>query len=311
MRRLYHHSLLALALPGLFLLSGCPAPKGGPGEITDDDDGMDGSTSAFDPSDSGDEDDGPGTTTGMDTDPVEEDDGSFIVPPEEPPPSCDVWTQDCPGGEKCMPWANDGGNVWNDLKCVDIADNPAQPGDPCTVEGSGVTGLDNCELGSMCWGVDGETNMGTCVSMCAGDQSAPFCEDPDSSCVIVNDGVLTICLPTCDPLLQDCGDTEACYPVNGVFTCAPDASGPELGLFGDPCEAINACDAGLFCAAAEVVPNCQGSLGCCSDFCDLDSIDPTDECSGAGEGQECLAWYEDGDAPPGAQNIGACAIPST
>src|SRR5262245_15971404 len=30
---------------------------------------------------------------------------------------CDVWAQDCPPGEKCMPWANDGGSSWNSLRC--------------------------------------------------------------------------------------------------------------------------------------------------------------------------------------------------
>jgi len=303
----YAAPLFALALPGLLLLSGCPAPKGNePGVMSSDDDDDEASTGWIEPDP--DEPEMATTTTGAEE---SEEGGSFIIPPEEPPPSCDVWTQDCPGGEKCMPWANDGGNQWNDLKCVDITDNPAQPGDPCTVEGSGVTGLDNCDLGSMCWGVDGETNTGTCVAMCAGDQRAPFCEDPDASCVIVNDGVLTICLPSCDPVLQDCGQGEACYPVNGVFTCAPDASGPDQGVFGDPCEAINTCDVGLFCAPAEAVPNCQGSLGCCSDFCDLTGVDPDDDCSGAAEGQECLPAYEEGDVPPGGEHIGLCTIPAS
>ena len=43
-----------------------------------------------------------------------------------------------------------------------------------------------------------------------------------------------------------------CYPrgINEVFTCVPDASG-EMGVYGDPCEYINVCDPGLFCASAE------------------------------------------------------------
>ena len=33
---------------------------------------------------------------------------------------CDMWTQNCPEGEKCMPWANDNGGAWNSSKCSPI-----------------------------------------------------------------------------------------------------------------------------------------------------------------------------------------------
>ncbi|MEX1364969.1 MAG: hypothetical protein AB1Z98_17710, partial [Nannocystaceae bacterium] len=35
-----------------------------------------------------------------------------------PPPQCSLFAQDCPDGEKCMPWANDGGDAWNATICV-------------------------------------------------------------------------------------------------------------------------------------------------------------------------------------------------
>ena len=38
---------------------------------------------------------------------------------------CDLFEQDCPPGEKCMPWANDGGGAWNATRCSPVADNPA------------------------------------------------------------------------------------------------------------------------------------------------------------------------------------------
>jgi hypothetical protein len=43
----------------------------------------------------------------------------FIVDPDGGGPSieCDQWAQDCPPGEKCMPWANDGGSSWNATRC--------------------------------------------------------------------------------------------------------------------------------------------------------------------------------------------------
>ncbi|MCA9708051.1 MAG: ribulose phosphate epimerase [Myxococcales bacterium] len=225
-----------------------------------------------------------------------------MCPPDDPsgPHECDMFAQDCPDGEKCMPWANDGGNAWNATRCSPVVDNPAQPGDMCTVEGSGVSGIDSCDLGSMCWDVDSETNTGTCAPMCTGSEASPVCDDPDTTCINVNDGAIVLCLPLCDPLLQDCSDGSACYGIQESFTCVPDASGP-MGLYGDPCEYINACDPGLFCADATLVPNCQGSAGCCSEFCDLD--DPA--CSGAG--QECVAWSDN--PQPGMELVGGCAIP--
>jgi hypothetical protein len=237
----------------------------------------------------------------------------FICPGDTqggPDTQCDVWAQDCMEGEKCAPWANDGGNAWNATKCVPIDANPGQPGDPCTVEGSGVSGLDSCDASAMCWNVDPETNMGTCVAFCLGTQDNYSCEDPAASCVIVNEGVLILCLPVCDPLLQNCMEGEACYPMPANdFACVPDASGPDLGTYGDPCEYINACDPGLFCGDPSVVPGCAGAAGCCSEFCDMSSPDPNAECQGAAEGQECTAWYAEGEVPPGYENVGACVIP--
>jgi hypothetical protein len=225
---------------------------------------------------------------------------------------CDMFAQDCPDGEKCMPWANDGGNSWNATRCSPIADNPGQAGDECAVEGSGTSGIDDCDLGTMCWDVDPKTNIGTCVAMCTGDESAPICEDPDTSCVIVNEGAIVLCLPACDPLLQDCAEGQACYPVADAWNCAPDASG-ETGIYGDPCEYINVCDPGLICLGAGAVPAgeaCEGSAGCCTEICDL--TDPTGDmqCTGAPGGQLCTAWYEEGSAPPGYEDVGACSLPA-
>jgi hypothetical protein len=207
-----------------------------------------------------------------------------------------------------MPWANDGGSSWNATKCTPVDENPGQVGDGCTVEGSGVSGIDTCDVAMMCYYVDPETNMGTCVAFCGGSMDNPIC-DPGFVCTIVNDGVLILCRPECDPILQDCEiPNTACLPANGTdeFTCIIDASG-DLGMAGDPCEFINACDPGLFCADATVVPNCQAA-GCCSEFCDLTVPDPNTQCTQAG--QECIPWHEAGMAPPGLEHVGACAIPA-
>lgn len=225
----------------------------------------------------------------------------FICPPEVEP-ECDPWAQDCPTGEKCAPWISDGGNSWDALKCVPVDANPGEPGDACTAEGLGASGFDTCAGGSMCWNVD-EAGAGVCVAFCEGSPDNASCSDVSTTCVIANDGVLNLCLPVCDPLLQDCDGNQACYPVGDSFACGPDVSG-EMGLFGEPCAAINVCDAGLWCADAGAVPGCAGSDGCCTSFCDLDE---GAACPGAG--QECVAWFDVGEAPPGAETLGACVIP--
>jgi len=160
-----------------------------------------------------------------------------------------------------------------------------------------VSGIDDCEAFAMCWDVDPRTNMGVCIGFCMGSEANPVCEDPSAQCSITGAGVLIICLPFCDPLLQDCAEGSACYPDNDGFDCAPDASG-EAGAAGDPCEYLNVCDPGLFCAEAPTVPGCRG-LGCCMPFCDLSApMCPLLT--------ECVPWYDDGQAPPGFEDVGGC-----
>jgi len=166
------------------------------------------------------------TGSTADTQDVTDDEGAAFYGGPRPdggggPLECNSWAQDCPEGEKCMPWANDGGNSWNALKCTPLAEDPGAPGDPCTVEGSGVSGIDDCELGAMCWAVDPDTNIGHCVAMCTGSPDAPICEDPATACAIANDGVLHLCLPTCDPLAPMCPEGESCFPVGDEYVCSP------------------------------------------------------------------------------------------
>jgi hypothetical protein len=70
---------------------------------------------------------------------------------------CDTFVQDCPPGEKCTVWASDGGSSWNATKCVAVVDDPSGPSEPCHVELSAVSGLDDCERGAPCWDVDPKT----------------------------------------------------------------------------------------------------------------------------------------------------------
>lgn len=220
---------------------------------------------------------------------------------------CSVWDQDCDAGEKCAAWASDGASSWNATRCVPLDADPVGVGEACTVEGSGVSGIDNCDGDSMCWDVDGETNEGTCVALCEGSENAPTCAPEGTACSISNEGVLIVCLPICNPLADECGNGQACYPSGEFFQCAPDASGEDQGQPGDSCEFVNACDNGTGCVNSALVPTCPaGSSGCCSSFCDLTAEEP-----GCLEGQECLPWYEMGQEPDAClEGVGICSGPA-
>ncbi len=217
-------------------------------------------------------------------------------------PECDVFEQNCPDGEKCTPWANDGGSSWNATRCAPIVDDPDQPGEACVVEGSPASGIDSCDLGSMCWNVDTDTGTGTCISHCMGAPNAPTCADANTICSINGDGVLALCLPTCDPLLfvDACPNDEVCTPYNSTFFCTPDGSA-EGGAAFDACEFVNACDPGNVCINPAAAQACDpGGTGCCLPWCDLSAPD----CPGD---TTCFPWFEEGGVPPGGELIGVCA----
>ena len=213
---------------------------------------------------------------------------------------CDLYLQDCPAGEKCAPYANDGGSSWNDWACVPVDPSPVAPGEPCTVEGSGLTGVDSCAVGSMCWDVDPETNLGTCRAHCVGTEIAPACLDPEAYCTISGDGLMTLCLPSCNPLDPDtCSEGLGCYLFDDTFICIPDASGDVGGLL-EPCEYANACDSGLQCVAGGEIASCDGP--CCAPNCDLQAP----QCPA---GLTCVPYFDEADAPPGYAQLGQCKDP--
>ncbi|MBX7083523.1 MAG: hypothetical protein K1X88_30220 [Nannocystaceae bacterium] len=213
---------------------------------------------------------------------------------------CDVWAQDCPEGEKCMPWANDGGDSWNALRCTPIEPVPDQPGDVCTVEGSGVSGIDSCDLGAMCWNVDPETNTGYCIAMCTGSEAQPSCAGACETCVINNDGVLDLCLSQCHPAHHQCHPGEACTVIGDTFACVP-WSGVGAALEG--CEDNTDCADGLACLAAAQIPGCLDA-NCCTPLCDT----VADDCAAQVPGTAC---NPSGIEVPGCiAGVGVCTAPA-
>lgn len=221
---------------------------------------------------------------------------------------CDLFAQDCPPDQKCMPWAPDGGSTWHGWGCKPLADDPVGIDEVCHVQGSYTAGIDDCELGAMCWDVDPKTNQGTCISFCVNSEQDPICEDPERQCQTGSDNTLWLCVPVCDPIAQDCPVDQACYFFSSLWQCAPDASG-DAGAYGDGCDVINLCDPGLVCLEASAVAGCEGTSGCCTDICDITDPLGDMQCAGVRDGAICQPWYEDGTAPPGSEHVGVCVLP--
>lgn len=227
----------------------------------------------------------------------------FIAAPDIPPSiQCDVFAQDCRQGQKCVPFAADGGAAWSGLKCVDITGDAA-PGEPCTTPDGPLAGADNCDAASICWDVD-DTNLGTCVSQCTGTPRTPNCPEGDQPCAMASEGVLALCFPPCHPLQDDCPDGKFCVPLDDQFRCILQAE--NNGEINDPCQYINACQQDLACIPAPTASSAcdPDAPGCCTPFCQL----PGAPCPNPD--QQCLPWYDPmHPISPGYEDLGVCAIP--
>lgn len=213
---------------------------------------------------------------------------------------CDLAAQDCVTGEKCVPWANDGGDVWNATRCSPIPDDPAGLGEPCVAEGSPVSGIDDCELGALCFAVDPDTLQGTCIALCdTGDPDA--CGD--AVCMASNDYAPYVCVPRCDPLdPATCTAEETCRPIGGDVVCVPTVTLPQ----GLPCGAAEqSCATDQACMGADELASCE-DVECCRPWCDLTAPDPDLPCT-AVPGEVCRPFV---DAPPaGFEHVGVCGLP--
>ncbi len=245
-----------------------------------------------------------GTTgSGRDSTGTSEESGRTFIDPVDGgmPPECTIFDQECPRGEKCTLGSSESSNGWDLWHCVPVAADPAGPGEPCTVRGSAASGLDDCALGSVCWGADPRTQEGVCVAFCEGNQDSPTCADEGSTCWIPADGLFAMCFSRCDPLEPICPGDFGCYPQDDVFTCRLDFF-EEMGAPGDPCEFNHEwCDSGMVCVSGALVPGCEEPM-CCSATCDLGDRMPA--CL---PGQTCEPW--DDDPPAEYQHVGWCGMP--
>lgn len=215
---------------------------------------------------------------------------------------CDVVAQDCLiDGEKCVPWANDGGDAWNATRCAPVAEDPAGVGEPCVAEGSPTSGLDDCALGLLCFAVDPRTLQGTCAALCNGDEP-DACGD-DAVCVDYDYFAPHVCLPRCDPTDPTaCPADEGCRPIGSDALCVPTVTLPEgldCSVDGQHCAIEEAC------WPADELASC-GQAECCTPWCDLSAPDPDLPCS-AVPGEVCRPFSAT--PPAGHEHVGVCGLP--
>jgi hypothetical protein len=219
---------------------------------------------------------------------------------------CSLYEPNCFAGLKCVPADTDHSGWWDTGHCQPIDPNGHDLYESCSYAEGPFVGPDDCDAESFCFMLD-EDGVGECFGYClVPDPKAPWdyaCEDPGAIPYIGCQECFCICMPQCNPLAQMCDDGQMCLPAgNEGFLCGVDASGAE-GQIGDPCEYVNVCDPGLLCTNADAVPGCEGAIGCCSPFCDLDDGD-----SNCPSEWTCIPWFEDGRAPPGQEDVGVCGV---
>lgn len=214
------------------------------------------------------------------------------------PLECDVWNQGCPRGQKCTPYSMH----WDKLMCVPLAEDLVPIGAPCNVLGEPFEGLDDCPRGAICWDAVDET--GVCIALCSGSFEQPTCPLQKTACDLNEGLVLNLCIETCDPLLQDCPQTETCVPGLINYFCKPDFSDTGGQPF-TPCDHSDQCKPGNICTSADDAVECsQEDLRCCVPYCD---VGLPNDCPG--NGQECEPYYEPGLAPSGLEHVGVCSLP--
>ncbi len=181
--------------------------------------------------------------------------------------ACDPMNADCPGGEKCNPWSDDGSADWNAFGCFPLDPAPVDPGEPCAIEDAPYSGIDNCGPNAVCVPeVEGGLG-GVCRSLCSPDGGT--CTEVEDSCYEASNGFLGLCVASCDPLLQDCPQNNGCYlsADGNDAACLPDASGAG-GAQGSACGDVDECDPGLSCITAAAFGAGCASEACCSEVCD-------------------------------------------
>ncbi|MBK8266291.1 MAG: hypothetical protein IPK80_33810 [Nannocystis sp.] len=224
---------------------------------------------------------------------------------------CSLILQDCPQGQKCVPWNESGGIFPDGVRCVDEPSNADLIGEECMVTGGFGSGIDTCVKGALCFDLDNDA-QGSCIEFCGGTPEKPTCGEPNEKCTVFFDPPVHLCFVKCDPLIQDCPIGQGCYMDEGMigsegFVCMPTVLSPnEDGDYRDLCYNQAGCAPGFACIYPENVPGCPYEY-CCSPWCNL--ADNPEICGTLDAKMECIPWYPDGMATPGYEDVGICGLP--
>jgi hypothetical protein len=237
------------------------------------------------------------STTETDTSDSEPDEtfSTFVPVSEVGGCSCDPFAQDCPEGEKCVPYASSG-DSWDGNKCVSVTGDLVT-GEPCTYGGL-IEATDDCDATGICVDRDGDM-LGTCHAFCMGTADDPECPDAEL-CEIAEYGTVALCVEQCNPLLQDCEPPLGCYWEDTGFHCLPGGEWP----IEDPCSYVNDCPPGNMCVDASLLPICVGEA-CCTSLCEIGLVDNLCLIPGSA----CVPFFEQGTAPEGLELLGLCLAP--
>ncbi|MCB9755993.1 MAG: hypothetical protein H6713_39230 [Myxococcales bacterium] len=234
------------------------------------------------------------------------------------PGECDATLEGCNEGYKCNVFATEQNqNILGNLGCFPLDPDGKQIDEPCDAGDEPNDGIDDCVEGAVCWNVN-EEGQGTCWSLCPlmGNDYECFYEGA-GNCAVCQECAVGLCVPACNPLLDECAEGTICVPDSQSFGCVLDASDGQAPA-GTPCEFVNVCNSGTVCIDPSLypAPACEGQSGCCAPHCDwsefdadLDGVadmgDPASACELPGT--ECVAWYEDPQqAPPEVAGVGVC-----
>lgn len=244
---------------------------------------------------------------------AEEDGGGLDFVPDEDIQNgtdCDVFEQDCAEGEKCVP------TTWSQFygvsRCVPVLGEQGVD-EPCEYHGHEL-GSDDCDANSHCWNLEQTEEggyVGSCVPICQGTGwEDATCEGQGESCFgyecrLIGQVGMPLCVESCDPMAQDCGEGMSCVYYGGyVDTVCAVQTLETPKLTGETCESASDCAPGLMCGNADYLPSCEG-WSCCTPFC---AAGDDASCDAAVPGTVCSDRFRTL-APEGCPEFGGCFLP--
>jgi hypothetical protein len=229
-------------------------------------------------------------------------DGDTLLP-DLPQAECNPRRlNECDEGQKCSYVVDPELGPTN--ACVPLM-GEGEAGEPCEQVGES----DTCAALHICWATGPDGVAGTCVAYC---NLSLACDEPGEICSVSDQGLLTLCLPKCDPLLQDCPEGWGCYADDYQrWACDRDQSGPG-GAHGELCSCLNCCDPGLVCLSGGRVDGegCgeEGVVaGCCAAVCSLEAPVPPEEACPS-EAERCEPFYDSDAVLMGYEKVGICEL---